>query len=87
MIEFEEGVTSSESWFRQSWEMYEASKALYGVLAGDDPTQSERDNHRQVGALKGAMLLLGLSAENALKGAFVYRSKEGLKYRPYGRRL
>jgi len=75
VIEFEEGVTSSESWFRQSWEMYEASKALYGVLAGDDPTQSERDNHRQVGALKGAMLLLGLSAENALKGAFVYRSK------------
>jgi hypothetical protein len=78
VIEFEEGVTSSESWFRQSWDMYEASKALYGVLSGDDSIQSERDNHRQVGALKGAMLLLGLSAENALKGAFVCRSKSDI---------
>lgn len=28
--------------------------------------------------MKGAMLLLGLAAENALKGAFVYRSQPEL---------
>lgn len=75
MIEFEEGVSAPESWFRQSWEMYEASKTLYEVLSDCDPIQNEKDNYRRAGAMKGSMLLLGLSAENALKGAFVYQSK------------
>ncbi|HEY0921914.1 hypothetical protein [Rheinheimera pacifica] len=78
MIEFEEGVSTPESWFRQSCEMYEASKALYEVFSGHEPIRSEEDNYRRVGAMKGAMLLLGLSAENALKGALVFQSKPDL---------
>lgn len=78
MIEFEESVSTPESWFRQSWEMYEASKALYEVFSDREPIQSEHDNYRRVGAMKGAMLLLGLSAENALKGAYVFQSKPDL---------
>ena len=75
MIEFEEGVSNPENWFRQSWQMFEASKSLYEVFSGREKIRSEMDNHRQIGAMKGAMLFLGLSAENALKGAFVYTSK------------
>ncbi len=78
MIHFEEAISSPENWFRQSWEMFEASKALYSVLAAGDPVRSEKGNYREVGSMKGAMLMLGLSAENALKGAFVYRSKPDL---------
>jgi hypothetical protein len=78
VIEFEEGVSTPESWFRQSWEMFEASKALYRVLADREAIRCEQDNYRRVGAMKGAMLLLGLSAENALKGAFVYQFKPDL---------
>lgn len=75
MIEFEEGVSTPENWFRQSWQMFEASKSLHEVFSGREQILSEKDNYRHVGAMKGAMLLLGLSAENALKGAFVYKSK------------
>lgn len=75
MIEFEESVSTPENWFRQSWQMFEASKSLYKVFSDREQIRSEKDNYRQVGAMKGAMLLLGLSAENALKGAFVYQSK------------
>ncbi|MCH8479789.1 MAG: hypothetical protein LAT56_17890 [Wenzhouxiangella sp.] len=78
MIEFEEGVSTPESWFRQSWEMFEASKALYSVVSDREPIRSEEDNYRRVGAMKGAMLLLGLSAENALKGALVSKSEPDL---------
>lgn len=78
MIEFEEGLSSPESWFRQSWEMYEASRAIYETLAESRCIRSERDNYRRVGLMKGAMLLLGLSLENALKGALVHRSKPDL---------
>lgn len=74
MLEFEEGVSNPENWFRQSWQMFEASKYLYEILSDSERIRSENDNYRQVGAMKGAMLLLGLSAENALKGAFVYQS-------------
>lgn len=75
MIEFEEGASTPENWFSQSWQMFEASKSLYEVFSSNKQIRSENDNDRHVGAMKGAMLLLGLSAENALKGAFVYQSK------------
>lgn len=75
MIEFNERVLTPANWFRQSWQMFEASKSLYDVFARQEQIQTEKDNDRHVGAMKGAMLLLGLSAENALKGAFVYRSR------------
>ncbi len=75
MIEFEEGVSTPENWFRQAWQMFEASKSLCEAFSGREPIRNEKDNYRRVGAMKGAMLLLGLAAENALKGAFVYRSK------------
>lgn len=75
MKKFEDGIVIPESWFRQSQEMYEASKSLYEISAADEPIQNEEDNYRRVGAMKGAMLLLGLAMENALKGAFVYRNK------------
>lgn len=75
MLEFEEGISNPENWFRQSWQMFEASKSLYEVFSGREKIRNEMGNHLQVGAMKGAMLLLGLSAENALKGAFVYTSK------------
>ena len=75
MIEFEDGVSSPENWFRQSWQMFEASKSLYEVFSSREQIRTEKNNYRHVGAMKGAMLLLGLSAENALKGAFVYKSK------------
>ncbi|MCD2449973.1 hypothetical protein GO003_006185 [Methylicorpusculum oleiharenae] len=75
MIEFEEGVSTPENWFRQSWQMFEASKSLYEVFSDREQIRSEKDNYRHVGAMKGAMLLLGFSAENALKGAFVYKAK------------
>lgn len=75
VIEFEEGVSNPENWFRQSWQMFEASGSLYQVFSGMEQIRSEKENYRHAGAMKGAMLLLGLSAENALKGAFVYQSK------------
>jgi hypothetical protein len=78
MIDFEEGVSAPESWFRQSWEMFEASKVLYAELCKRSPIRSDKDNYRNVGSMKAAMLLLGLAAENALKGAVVYRSKPDL---------
>ncbi|MCW8355284.1 hypothetical protein N5P32_05045 [Marinomonas pontica] len=74
MIEFKDGVLTPANWFRQSWQMFEASKSLYDVFSSQEQIQTEKDNYRHVGAMKGAMLLLGLSAENALKGAYIYRS-------------
>jgi len=78
VIDFEEGIFNPENWFKQSWEMFEASKILCKPLTARHPIQSEQDNYRRVGSMKGAMLLLGLSAENALKGAFVYKSPPDL---------
>ncbi|ASU24234.1 hypothetical protein CCZ37_17405 [Vibrio qinghaiensis] len=75
MIEFKEGVSTPENWFRQAWQMFEASKSLYEVFSVREMNTSEKDNYRHVGAMKGAMLLLGLAAENALKGALIYKHK------------
>lgn len=73
MIQFEETL-SPENWFRQSWEVFEASKVLYGVWP--QAIQFEvRRGLSEVDSMKGPMLMFGLSAENALKDAFVYRSK------------
>jgi len=75
MINFEDGISEPENWFRQAWEMYEASKTVYQALADQERPRTEQDNYRRVGLMKGAMLMLGLSAENALKGALVFQSK------------
>lgn len=40
--------------------MYEASKVLYSVVSDREPIRGEEDNYRRVGAMKGAMLFLGL---------------------------
>lgn len=64
--------------FKQSWEMFEASKANYKLFSEIKRVTSERENHLDVGLMKSTMLLLGLSVENALKGALVYKSKPDL---------
>lgn len=74
-MEFSNRVLNPESWFKQSWEMFEAANVLWIYLMERNPTYSERDSQRDVGSLKGALLLLGLSVENALKGAYVYLNK------------
>jgi hypothetical protein len=71
-MEFSERILKPESWFNQSWQMFEAALVLWEHLLERNAIFSERDTHRQVGSLKGALLLLGLSAENALKGTYVY---------------
>lgn len=78
MIDFEEAVSNPESWFRQSWEMFHASKALYEMFQAGGAVRDEEYNYRRVGSLKGALLLLGFSVENALKGAHVFRVKPNL---------
>lgn len=72
MIEFEEGVSTPENWLRQAWQLFEASKVLYQSMDGVEVPRTESETHREVGAMKGVMLLMGLAVENALKGAFVH---------------
>lgn len=60
--------------------MPEATRGLYEILASSSPILSEQDNYRRVETMKGAMLLLGLAAENALKGAIVSRPKPDLSH-------
>lgn len=72
MIEFEEGVSTTENWLRQAWQLFEASKVLYQSMDGVEVPRTESETHREVGAMKGVMLLMGLAVENALKGAFVH---------------
>ena len=45
------------------------------ALADQDHPRTAQVHYRRVGLMKGAMLMPGLSAENALKGALVFRSK------------
>lgn len=74
-MKFETRVLIPEHWFSQSWEMFEASAILWSTLLERDPVVSERDNRRNIGAMKGALLLLGLAVENALKGVYVHKEK------------
>lgn len=80
MTEFEEAIITPENWFRQSLQMYEASKVLYESISNKNIV-SESDTYRSVGSMKGAMLLLGIAAENALKGAHVQKEKPDLSKR------
>lgn len=73
MVEFEEGVSIPENWLRQAWQLFEAAKALYESMDGMSLPKTEIETYREVGSMKAIMLLLGLAAENALKGALVYK--------------
>ncbi|MEA5445565.1 hypothetical protein VCB98_07015 [Gammaproteobacteria bacterium AB-CW1] len=73
MIEFEEAVSTPENWLRQAWQLLEAAKALYQSMDGMRLPKTEAETYREVGSMKGIMLLLGLAVENALKGALVYK--------------
>ena len=77
-MDFADRILNPESWFTQSWQMFEAASVLWENLLRRDPVLSERDSQRQAGSLKGALLLLGLSAENALKGAYVCKNAPDL---------
>jgi hypothetical protein len=58
--------------------MFEASKVLFSSLENRPHPLTEQHNYRRAGALKGAMLLLGLAVESALKGALVFGSTPDL---------
>ena len=73
MIEFEEAVSTPENWLRQAWQLFEASKVLYQSMDGASIPKSEVETYREVGTIKGTMLLMGLAVENALKGALVHK--------------
>ncbi len=77
-MDYFERVLNPENWFAQSWQMFEAASVLWESLLKKEPILSERDTQRQSGSLKGALLLLGLAAENALKGAYVYKNAPDL---------
>lgn len=77
-LTFAETVSTPEHWFRQAWQMLEASQVLVEQVTKSKIVNSEKDLFRKVGSLKGAMLLLALSIENALKGLHVHISEPDL---------
>lgn len=72
MIKFEEGTSTPGNWFRQADQMLKASEVLNEAMLNIKNPKREMDIHRKTGMMKGAMLLLGLAAENALKGAICH---------------
>jgi hypothetical protein len=78
LISFKESIETPEIWFHQAWEMYEASRAIYDSFLSISGVTSDKERYRKLGLMKSAMLMLGLAAENSLKGAFVYKSKPDL---------
>lgn len=64
--EFLSLVQDAFSWFQQAEQFYLAAQSLVPALQRQRPI-SEETNSRAVGALKGVLLLLAISVENALK--------------------
>ncbi len=78
--EFETLFDDPREWLRQSFQMLEAARALYEKFQWARE-QSKRGPHSEcvdasqhVGYFKGALLLLGFSAENALKALIVHQA-------------
>ena len=72
MQTFKEVISTPEAWFRQAWQMFEASKVNFSAFKECKPVKSERELHKQVGLMDASKLCLSLSIENAFKGAYVY---------------
>jgi len=78
MESFKETVESPEAWFRQAWQMLEASKVNFDAFNDCKVLRTDRDMHRKNGLMDAAKLCLSLALENAFKGAYVYLSKPDL---------
>jgi len=78
MSTFRETVENPEHWFRQAWEMFEASKATFDSFRAMKTTLDERSLHRKNGLMDATKLCLALALENAFKGAYVHKEKPDL---------
>ena len=78
MESFKETVEVPEAWFRQAWQMFEASKVNFDAFRDCNVLKTDRDMHRKNGLMDAAKLCLSLALENAFKGAYVYLSKPDL---------
>lgn len=72
----EEAFGDVESWFRNARHLHAAAVQL--VEGIPELKEGPIDDFR-IGALKGSLLLLGFSAENALKGAIVAENALSIK--------
>lgn len=78
MDTFKDNVENPEPWFRQAWQMFEASKVTFESFRNTNPPLCERGLHRKNGLMDATKLCLALALENAFKGAYVYKEKPDL---------
>lgn len=78
--EFEALFDDPHEWLRQAYQMLEAARVLYEKLqwareqSKRGPHSECLDTSQRVGYFKGALLLVGFSAENALKALIVHQA-------------
>jgi len=67
-MDFRIKTVTPEFWFTQSFQMFDASRALFQPVSSNVSSSSMK-----VGAHKGSAFLLGISIENAVKGILAHR--------------